>query len=145
MRGPDFHFQRPNGMRGLFIIWLGQIISGIASSITAVALPIWIFSITGRGTAVGLLEVFFFVSYLLFTLFAGVLIDRYPRTMMMLVYDFMSLSAMAILLVIQTAGLLNVWHLYVAAIFQGVGFAFQSPSYSSAIASMIPKKQYVRA
>jgi MFS family permease len=132
-------------MRGLLIIWSGQIVSGIASSITAVALPIWIFSITGSGTAVGLLEFFFFSSYLLFALFAGVLIDRYPRKMMMLVYDFMSLSAMTILLVIQTAGRLNVYYLYVAAVFQGVGFAFQSPSYSAAIAAMIPRKEYVRA
>jgi MFS transporter, DHA3 family, macrolide efflux protein len=132
-------------MKGLFIIWLGQLISGIASSITTVAFPIWIFGLTGSGTAVGLLEFFFFGSYLLAVLFAGVLIDRYNRKMMMLVYDFTSLSATAILLVLQSAGTLDVWHLYVAAIFQGVGFAFQSPSYSAAIATMVPQKQYVRA
>ena len=132
-------------MKGLFIIWLGQLISGIASSITTVALPIWIFGLTGSGTAVGLLEFFFFGSYLLAVLFAGVLIDRYNRKMMMLVYDFTSLSATAILLVLQSSGTLDVWHLYVAAVFQGVGFAFQSPSYSAAIATMVPQKQYVRA
>lgn len=141
----DFSFQRPHGMRGLFIIWLGQLISGIASSITAVTLPIWIFNMTGSGSAVGLLEFFFFGSYLIMVLFAGVLIDRYNRKMMMLVYDFVSLSAIAVLLVLQTMGALQVWHLYVAAIFQGMGFAFQSPSYSAAITTMVPKKQYVRA
>src|ERR1051325_4326450 len=105
----DSTFRRPNGMQGLFIIWLGQVVSGTASSITAVALPIWIFSVTGSGTAVGLLEFFFFGSYLLVVLFAGVLIDRYNRKMMMLVYDFLSLSAMAILLALQTTGNLQVW------------------------------------
>jgi MFS transporter, DHA3 family, macrolide efflux protein len=143
--GMDSTFHRPNGMQGLYVIWLGQIVSGIASSITAVALPIWIFSITGSGTAVGLLEFFFFGSYLLAVLFAGVLIDRYNRKMMMLVYDFLSLSAMAILLVLQTTGNLQVWHLYVSAVFQGVGYAFQSPSYSAAITTMVPKKQFIRA
>jgi len=132
-------------MKGLFIIWLGQIVSGIASSIMAVTLPIWIFGVTGSGTAVGLLEFFFFGSYLLSVLFAGILIDRYNRKMMMLVYDFVSLSAMAILLVLQTGGILQVWHLYVAAVFQGIGYAFQSPSYSAAISSMIPKKEFIRA
>src|SRR5215208_466194 len=145
MRSGEFTFPRPNGMKGLFIIWLGQIVSGIASSITSVALPIWIFSLTGSGTAVGLLEFFFFGSYLIFVLFAGVLIDRYNRKMMMLVYDFTSLSTMAVLLVLETSGLLQVWHLYLAAIFQGVGFAFQSSSYSAAITTMVPKKQYIRA
>src|SRR5512147_1341933 len=141
----NFRLQRPHGMTGLFIIWLGQMISGIASSITAVALPIWIFSITDSGTAVGLLEFFYFGSYLLAVLFAGVLIDRSNRKTMMLMYDFLSLSGMAILLVLQMAGLLEVWHLYVVAVFQGIGFAFQSPSYSAAITTMVPRKLYIRA
>lgn len=141
----DRTFRRPNGMQGLFVIWLGQIVSGIASSITAVALPIWVFGITGSGTAVGLLEFFFFGSYLLTVLFAGVLIDRYNRKMMMLVYDFTSLSAMAILLVLETTRNLEVWHLYVAAVIQGVGYAFQSPSYAAAITTMVPKRQFIRA
>ena len=138
-------FRRPNGMRGLFMIWLGQVVSGIASSITAVALPIWIFSITDSGTAVGILEFFFFGSYLLAVPVAGILIDRSNRKKMMLVYDFFSLSALSILLVLQTAGLLEVWHLYFAAVFQGIGSAFQSPSYAAAITTMVSKKQYIRA
>lgn len=141
----NLRVQRPNGMTGLFIIWLGQMISGIASSITAVALPIWIFSITDSGAAVGWLEFFYFGSYLLVVLFAGILIDRSNRKTMMLMYDFLSLSALAILLVLQTAGYLEVWHLYASAVFQGVGFAFQSPSYSAAITTMVPRKEYTRA
>src|SRR5829696_4445424 len=141
----NFPFRRPNGMRGLFMIWLGQVVSGIASSITAVALPIWIFSITESGAAVGFLEFFFFGSYLLTVPVAGILIDRNDRKAMMLVYDFLSLSGLAILLVLQTAGLLEVWHLYVAAVLQGIGSAFQSPSYAAAITTMVSKKQYIRA
>ncbi|HUE98982.1 MAG TPA: MFS transporter [Anaerolineales bacterium] len=127
------------------MIWLGQVVSGIASSITAVALPIWIFSITESGIAVGLLEFFFFGSYLLTVPFAGILIDRNDRKRMMLVYDFLSLAGLAVLLVLQTAELLEVWHLYVAAVLQGVGSAFQSPSYAAAITTMVSKKQYIRA
>ena len=132
-------------MRGLFIIWLGQMVSGIASSITSVALPIWIFSITESGTAVGILEFFFFSAYLIAVPFAGILIDRSNRKSMMLVYDFSSLVALTLLLLIQTMGLLEVWHLYVAAVFQGIGSAFQSPSYAAAITTMVSKQQYIRA
>jgi MFS family permease len=64
---------------------------------------------------------------------------------MMLLYDFMSLSALAVLMVLQNAGVLQVWHLYLASIIQGVGFAFQSPSYAAAISLMVPPKQYIRA
>ena len=145
MRTLSLSFRRPNGMRGLFIIWLGQMVSGIASSITSVALPIWIFSITESGTAVGILEFFFFSAYLIAVPFAGILIDRSNRKSMMLVYDFSSLVALTLLLLIQTMGLLEVWHLYVAAVFQGIGSAFQSPSYAAAITTMVSKQQYIRA
>lgn len=127
------------------MIWLGQMVSGIASSITAVALPIWIFSITDSGTAVAFLEFFFFTSYLLVVLFAGILIDRSERKTMMLMYDVLSFSALAILLTLQTAGILEVWHLYIAAVFQGVGSAFQAPAYAAAITTMVSREQYVRA
>ena len=141
----SFSFQRPSGMRGLFLIWLGQMVSGIASSITAVALPIWIFSITESGIAVGVLEFFYFASYLASVPFAGILIDRSNRKTMMLVYDFSSLTSLAVLLVLQTAGVLEVWHLYVAAVLQGAGSAFQSPSYAAAITTMVSKQEYIRA
>jgi len=142
----SFPFRRPRGMWGLFIIWFGQMISGVASSTTFFALPNWILLNTDiSGSALSMWESIFFGSYLAVILFAGVLIDRYNRKMMMLVYDFMSLSAIAILLVLQSSGVLNIWHIYISAVFQGVGFAFQSPSYSAAITTMVPRKQYVRA
>ena len=127
------------------MIWLGQMVSGIASSITSVALPIWIFSITESGTAVGVLEFFFFSAYLITVPFAGILIDRSSRRNMMLVYDISSFAALMILLALQTAGILQVWHLYVAAVLQGAGSAFQSPSYAAAITTMVSKQQYIRA
>jgi MFS family permease len=121
-------------------------ISGIASSITFFALPAWILSRTDSGgNAVGSWESIFFASYLLVLLFAGVLVDRYNRKSMMLVYDVLSLIATAGLLFFENSGILSVWHLYIAALIQGVGFAFQTPSYSAAITTMVSKKHYVRA
>lgn len=141
-----FSFRRPRGMRGIFIIWLGQMISGIAAGITFFALPLWILDFTGgSGMAIGVWEFFYFASYLLVVQFAGVLIDRYNRKLMMLVYDVSSFFVIAILLVLQAIGRLDLWHLYVSALLLGIGFAFHSPSYSAAITTMVPKQQYVRA
>ena len=142
----EVNSRRPKGMQGLLIIWIGQMISGIASSITFFALPLWILNKTGTsGSALAYWESFFFAAYLVVVLFAGVLIDRYNRKTMMLVYDFLLLSAIAILLVLESSDSLEVWHLYLAAIFQGVGFAFRLPSYASVITILVPRKQYVRA
>jgi len=142
----DINSHRPNGMQGLFIIWLGQMISGIASSITFFALPLWILNKTGTsGSALAYWESFFFASYLMVVLFAGVFVDRYNRKTMMLIYDFLLLIATVLMMVLVILGRLAVWHVYVIAIIQGVGFAFRLPSYSSVVTLLVPRKQYVRA
>ena len=98
-------------MMGLLIIWLGQMVSGIASSITFFALPNWILETTGvSGSALSYWESAFFGAYLIIVLFAGVFIDRYNRKVMMLVYDFLGLATVAILLVLQTSGNMVIWH-----------------------------------
>ncbi len=141
-----FPFRRPRGLRGIFTIWVGQMVSGTASSIAFFALPAWILSNTeSSGNALGSWEFLYFASYLLVILFAGVFVDRYPRKAMMLVYDVLSLAAAVLLLILEQANQLAIWHLYLAAIFQGIGYAFQSPSYSAAITTMVSKKHFVRA
>jgi len=65
--------------------------------------------------------------------------------MMMMVSDLLAGLATIAVLLLQFAGVLQVWHLYVAAIFQGLGNSFQWPAYSAAISTMIPKEQYGRA
>jgi MFS family permease len=137
---------RPEGRSALYIIWLGQMVSGVASSIATVALPIWIFNLTDgleTGLAIGLWEFFYFASYLIFVQFAGVFIDRLNRRVMMMIYDILSLGVTAALLAVNLNGDLQVWHLYIASIIQGIGYAFQSPSYSAVISVMIPRRLYI--
>ena len=137
---------RPNGMKGLFIIWAGQLVSGIATSTTFYAFPLWISEKSGaRGGALAFWEAFYFASYLFCVFFALFFIDRYPRKIMMLAYDLILMLATAILLTLQTTGHLQIWHLYLNAILQGIGEAFRLPSYSSVITLLVPRKQYIRA
>ncbi len=73
------------------------------------------------------------------------MVDRHNRKLMMMVSDLTAGLATISILVLQAFGVLEVWHLYAAAIFQGLGNAFQWPAYSAAISTMIPKEQYGRA
>ena len=50
---------RPTGMFGFTIVWLGQIVSVRATNMSVFALTIWIFEETGSATALGLMQVFF--------------------------------------------------------------------------------------
>src|SRR6266508_6868205 len=136
---------RPTGMFGFTIVWLGQIVSVLATNMTAFGLTIWVFEKTGSATALGLMQVFFITPLLIISPFAGVMVDRHNRKLMMMISDLIAGSATVAILILQAFGVLQVWHLYVAAIFQGLGNAFQWPAYSAAISTMIPKEKYGRA
>jgi MFS transporter, DHA3 family, macrolide efflux protein len=136
---------RPTGMFGFSLVWLGQILSVLATSMSGFALTIWVFQKTGSATSLALMQVFFITPFLIVTPFAGVLVDRYNRKMMMMVSDLTAGLATVVILLLQSLGILEVWHLYAAAIFQGLGNAFQWPAYSATISSMLPKEQYGRA
>ncbi|HLO15660.1 MAG TPA: MFS transporter, partial [Anaerolineales bacterium] len=136
---------RPTGMFGFTIVWLGQMVSVLATNMSAFALTIWVFEKTRSATALGLMQVFFITPLLIITPFAGVLVDRHNRKLMMMVSDSVAGLATIAILLLQAFGVLQVWHLYAAAIFQGLGNAFQWPAYSAAISTMIPKEKYGRA
>src|SRR5512147_1618440 len=136
---------RPTGLFGFTLVWLGQIISILSTNMSAFALTIWVFEKTGSATALGLMQVFLITPLLLVSPFAGVMVDRHNRKLMMMVSDLVAGLATVGILVLQGFGALQVWHLYVAAIFQGLGNAFQWPAYSAAITTMLPKEQYARA
>jgi hypothetical protein len=132
-------------MLGFTLVWLGQIVSVLATSMSLFALTIWVFEKTGSATALGLMQVFFITPLLIVTPFAGVLVDRHNRKLMMMVSDLTAGLATISILILQAFGVLEVWHLYAAAIFQGLGNAFQWPAYSATISTMIPKEKYGRA
>ena len=136
---------RPTGMFGFTLVWLGQIISVLATNMTGFGLTIWVFEKTGSATALGLMQVFFITPFLIISPFAGVMVDRHNRKLMMMISDLIAGSATIAILLLQAFGALQVWHLYAAAIFQGLGNAFQWPAYSAAISTMIPKEKYGRA
>lgn len=141
MNQPD----RPTGMFAFTIVWLGQIVSVLASAMSQFALTIFMFTETGSATALGLMQVFFITPFLLISPFAGVLVDRHNRKAMMMVSDLGAGIATIIILILQAAGMLEFWHLYFASIIYGLGMAFQWPAYSAAISTMVPKEQLGRA
>ncbi|MFN8387468.1 MAG: MFS transporter [Anaerolineales bacterium] len=136
---------RPSGMFGFTIVWIGQIVSVLASSMSQFALTIFMFNETGSALAMGTMQVFFITPFLLISPLAGVWVDRYNRKMMMMVSDIGAGIATIIILILQAMGILEYWHLYGAAIIYGLGMSFQWPAYSAAISSMIPKEQLGRA
>ncbi len=137
--------KRLTGMAGFTIVWAGQLISVLASSMTQFALTIWAYQETGSATALGIIGTAFIVPFLLFSPIAGVMVDRHNRKLMMMVSDFAAVLSTVGILVLQAFGALEIWHLYIASIINGLGNTFQWPAYSAAISTMVPKENYSRA
>jgi len=136
---------RPSGMFAFTLVWIGQIVSVLATNMSGFALTIWVFEKTGSAMSLGWMQVCFMAPLLIATPFAGVMVDRHNRKLMMMISDLTAGLATVMILIFQALGILEVWHLYVAAAFQGLGNAFQWPAYSATISTMIPKEKLGRA
>lgn len=112
---------------------------------TAFALPIWIFSETERVQELALLNLAFIVPAIIVSPFAGAIVDRNNRKMMMILSDLVAgLTTVAVLILIVTDAL-AIWHLYVTTAINGAFHTFQWPAYSATISVMVPKEAYGRA
>lgn len=137
--------KRPTGMVGFTVIWIGQIVSVLASAMSQFGLTIWVFERTQSATVMGLMQVFFITPFLLISPIAGVMVDRHNRKLMMMISDLAAGLGTIFVLIFNWLGILEVWHLYVTSIIFGLGMSFQWPAYSAAISTMVPKEQYGRA
>lgn len=137
--------KRPTGMFGFTVVWVGQIVSLLGTSMTGFAQTLWAYEVTRSATALALVGFFFVTPLLIFSPIAGAIVDRYNRKMMMMVSDLASGLTTIVILILYTSGNLEIWHLYITAAFQGFFQTFQWPAYSAAITTMLPKEQYGRA
>jgi len=56
---------QPAGMAAFLVIWIGQVVSILASGMSQFALTIWMYQQTHSATAMGLMSVFYIVPSLL--------------------------------------------------------------------------------
>ncbi len=134
-----------DGMTGFILIAIGQAISLIGSGMTNFAIVIWAWEMTGQATTLALAGFFGFAPMVLMSPFAGALVDRWNRKLVMAISDLAAGLGTIVLFTLYLTDNLQVWHLYVLGAFVGVFQAFQWPAFSAAISVMIPKEQYARA
>jgi DHA3 family macrolide efflux protein-like MFS transporter len=136
---------RSRGMLAFTTICIGQVFSLLGTAMTAFALAIWAWQITGQATALALVAFFAFAPLVLASPFAGALVDRWNRKATMILSDLASALSTAVVLFLFATGGLQIWHLYVSSAFSAVFQAFQFPAYSAAVTTMVSKEQYGRA
>lgn len=132
-------------MQNYLIIWLGQMVSLIGSSMTAFAFAIWVWELTHQATALALFQVFAQIPQILITPIAGVLVDRINRKLLMIVGDTVGGIVTITVLLLYVTDHLQLWHLYITFAVKRTFEQFQELAYSASISTIVPKQQYSRA
>ena len=125
--------------RNFRLLWLGQTVSILGNFIYAVALPFQILALGGSALQLGIGASISSVTLVVSLLFAGAIVDRLPRRRVILVSDLACGLLMTAIAVLGLTGTLVIEHLYVAAAFFGVAFAFVGPAISAIIPELIPQ------
>lgn len=69
----------PGGMGGFTLVWIGQLVSVLASNMSSFAPTIWVCQETGSATTLGIISACFTVPFLLVSPIAGAMVDRYDH------------------------------------------------------------------
>jgi MFS family permease len=131
------------GNRNFRRLWYGQIVSQLGDWLVSIALFTLLLNLTGSGQAVGLLLVAEFLPGALVGPFAGVMIDRLPRKLVMIGADIV--RALIVLLLLLVDGPEMVWLVYLAVAARVSLTAFFEPARSAIIPSLCRREELVSA
>ncbi len=131
-------------LKYFLILWLTQALSQLGSSMTNYALIVWSYTSNGSALTTALLSVCSYAPYVIMSIFAGSLSDKWNKKGTMLVSDtFAALCTISIFVLLKT-GRLEIWHLYCLNALNGLMNTVQQPASDVAITLLTPKKHYQR-
>ena len=129
-------------LRDFWVLWSTQSISQLGSSITAFALTLWLYEKTGSSLSTAALTICSYAPYVIMSIFAGALTDRFDKKKTMLSCDVFAAICTIIVFVLFRTNCLTVWHLYVLNGVSGLMNTVQQPASEVAMTLVIPEKYY---
>ncbi|TMH33426.1 MAG: MFS transporter [Betaproteobacteria bacterium] len=131
--------------RDYMLLWSGQVVSTLGSSASYVVYPLLILAMTGSPAAAGIAAALGNLPYLLFSLPAGALIDRWDRKRAMISCDVGRALAVASIAIALWLDVLTVWQLYIASFIEGSFFVFFNIAEVAALPRVVPKDELPQA
>jgi len=126
-------------MKQFLLLWSTQAFSALGSAMTSYALVIWSYTQEGSALITALLMVCSYAPYVLLSIFAGALSDRWNKKRTMLFCDLMAaLTTFTVLFLLKT-GRLVIWHLYAINAVNGLMNTVQQPASEVATTLVLPK------
>ncbi|MFI8432736.1 MFS transporter [Streptomyces sp. NPDC079020] len=122
-------------------LWFGNTVSWVGQGMTALAVSLQVYDITGSAFSVGLIGFCSLVPLVVFGLYGGAVADTVDRRKLGLFSATGSFLLSLVLVAVAVAGVEQVGLLYAVVALQAVCFALNSPARSSMIARLLPAEQ----
>ena len=133
---------KKNELKEFYILWSTQSLSQLGSAITAFALTLWLYEETGSALSTAALRICTYAPYVIMSIFAGALSDKFDKKKTMLVCDLMAAFTTVIVFALYKGDMLSVWHLYLINAVSGLMNTVQQPASEVAYTMVIPKEHY---
>lgn len=129
-------------MYTFILLWATQSFSGLGSTMTSYALVIWSYEQQESALVTSMLMVCSYAPYVILSIFAGALSDRWNKKKVMLVCDSVAALGTVIIFMLLESGNLEIWHLYILNAVNGFMNTIQQPASEVAVTRILPKKYY---
>ncbi len=133
-----------NWKRTFTIIWSGQFLSVLSSSIANFGIIIWLSIETGSAQVLAYAAIAGLLPQSLLGLFTGVFIDRWDRKKTMIVSDaFIAICTLGISLLFFFNSV-ELWCIYLLLALRSVGTAFHMPAMQASVPLLAPETELLR-
>ncbi len=129
-------------LHDFLILWLTQSFSSLGSAMTNFALVIWSYQQYESALQTALLAICSYLPYVVMSIFAGALSDRWNKKRCMLVCDSVAAGCTVIVFLLLQTGRLELWHLYVLNAVNGLMNTVQQPAADVTTSLLTPRKYY---
>lgn len=129
---------RPLRHRDFRRLFVGQSVSMVGFQLTAVAVSLQMYDVTGSSLWVGLIGLAVLVPLVVFGLYGGSVSDAVDRRLLLVVSSYLVWTATGGLLVQALLGRAEPWVLLALVALQSVGYAFSSPTRGAVIPRILP-------
>ena len=129
-------------LKQFIILWLTQSFSALGSAMTNFALVIWLYNRTGSALTTALLTVCSSAPYVLMSIFAGAISDRWKKRNVLLICDTLAAVCTVVVLYLLRTEQLEAWHLYALNALNGLMNTVQSPAADVAVNLLTPEEHF---
>ena len=141
---PHTTWNADNWKRRFFTIWGGQAFSLLGSMLVQFALVWWLTSTTGSATVLATATLVALLPQVFLSPFAGALVDRWNRRVVMMVADSTIAAFSLLLAYLFVSGNIQLWHVYAVMLIRSAGGAFHWPAMQASTSLMVPEKHLSR-